>query len=239
MQRMHYTKRQGLTLLEILVTMVVSGVVLIGLGTLFTGAAGDYSELARNREERYSRELLEAELLWRLKAVPGEWLPTQAQQDLMRVNFTDDRTGAAVQGEYIAYDYVRADQRNNLGQAFPPAQGPTGPIPVSGAACPVTVPAGISVRTGMVFQWFSVVYVIERDITAAPGNSFRNLGGGAQAFIAGLFAPGFTPAGSNVTGAPTPLGIGIQNLDFTVRDPGGACDDQRRRRVEWRITQYI
>lgn len=232
------SSRRGLTLLEILVTMVVSGVVLIGLGTLFMGATSDYAELARQREERYSRELLEAELVWRLKAVPGEWLPTRAQQDAMRVNYTDDRTGAGVTGEYIAYDYVRNDVRTAFG-VVPPAPNnvATNGIPVSGGGCSVNVPAGISVRTGMIFQWFSVVYVVERDITGNPGNSFRNLGGGAQAFVNSLFAPGGPPAGLI---GPTPIGIGIQTIDFTVRDPAsGACDDQRQRRVEWRISQFI
>ena len=42
----------GITQIEILITIFVSGIVLIGLGTLFTGAAGEYATLARMREER-------------------------------------------------------------------------------------------------------------------------------------------------------------------------------------------
>lgn len=227
--------RRGVTLLEIMVTMVVSGVVLIGLGTLFTGAAGDYATLARTREERYSRENLEAELLWRLKAVPGEFLPTGGEFAAARVTWNDDRTGAAVLGEVLCYDYVRNDTRTRFGLApAAPNNVATPGLPVSGGGCSVDVPAGISVRTGMIFQWFSVVYVVERDITGTPAASFRSPAG-LQARVADLFAAAGPPPG---TIGPTPLGIGVESIRFTIIDPPAGCDLQRNRRVEWRITQY-
>src|SRR5262245_5421826 len=100
---------RGVTLLEILVTLVVSSVVLLGLTTLFMASATDFNTAARLREERYSQELLESELIWRLRAVPGEFLPTDTRLAASTVTYTDE-TGAQVR-KVLTYDYPRNDTR--------------------------------------------------------------------------------------------------------------------------------
>lgn len=246
MHNPHPSARRGLTLLEILVTMVVSGVVLIGIGTLFMGATSDYAELARQREERYSRELLESELLWRLKQVPGNFLPTAATQDLAIINFPTPDLNGTTQGEFLAYDYLRNDIRTAVGlvPAVPAPDNQPTTLLNSGPCGTLVIPAGVGVRTGLIFQWYTVVYVIERDITGDGAQSFRSMGPGAvQALVNATFT-GAPPGG--IIG-PTPIGIGIQRLDFQIRprvnppppDPPLPCNESHLRRVEWSISQFI
>ena len=268
-------RRRGVTLLELLVTLVVSSVVVVGLGSLFVGAATDYERAARNREERYSRQLLEAELIWRTKVVPPEFLPTggvggqippigQPPNGGFGLQYADD-SGSIKLRKILVFDYPHDDERTRVIQNDPPFSVPPVSLQlnISGAACQAYIPqtavpdaAGnlqnVQLRTAAIFQYFSVVYVVERDITT-PNNSFRTMAqaGTLAAFLYPMFnSPpanlGAVPGASAIIG-PTPLAIGVDNLDFQVNEPAAlpACtaptfrDAVRQRRVTWQYSQYL
>ena len=251
---MHNHDNRGVTLIELLVTMVVSSVVLVGLGSIYMGAASDFRMAARLREDRYSRQGLEAELVWRMKNVPPDFLPSQAQLPLggppdpgFTINYVDD-AGVNQPRRILAFDYLVNDTRTKL-SPFPTPPGWT--LIVDGPGCPVTVPRDVApekidMKTAAIFQYQSAVYVVERPMTAVT-DSFRMMarGGALAGPLRGLFQtppvpiPGATP--------PLPLAIGIDVFDVNIIDPplpwlgcGSVelADQISKRRVEWRYTQY-
>lgn len=266
--------RSGVTLIELLVTMVVSSVVIIGLGSLFAGAAGDFERAARMREERYSRQSLESELAWRTKVVPPEFLPTGPRPSDaggnsgqiprlgrppapgFQITFTDER-GLQVR-KVLAFDYLRNDTRTEvLVPDNPPGFVPPGyNMPVYGlglgAGCPSLIPQNsatqrVTVRTAAVFQYFSGVYVVERDIASAA-ESFRVMANAGDSALENLLKPMFNDPPVIVPGVipPTPLAMGIDLMDFGVLEPqtlapcgsDGLRDAIRTRRVSWAYSQY-
>ena len=91
---------------------------------------------------------------------------------LPTVTSTDD-VGTSYTREVLCYDYIRDDTRLVFGAGV---GAPINGLPVTGVAgAVVNVPAGVGVRTGMIFQYRTVVYVIERDITGTPANSCRTM----------------------------------------------------------------
>lgn len=207
---MSTTRRDAVTLVEMLVTLAVVGVMMVGLGSLYSGAASDFAMTARLRERRFSREQLESELTWRLKAVPPDCLPTQAQLDAGRITFSDEK--GVVARDVLAYDYFVNDTRIN---AVMPGD-PTDPAAVNVNG--VSVTGRIQPRTGIVFQYQTNVYMFERAISAATGPSFRNQ------------APYQTFVDNPVNrDAARLLAIGIEELDFDI--------EAVPRRVRWTIRQ--
>lgn len=243
-------RRRGVTLVELLVTLVVASVVITGLGSLFMGAAMDYERAARIREERYSRQLLEAELVWRTKVVPPEFLPVPLQLPALgsapfggyQIGWDwGDSRGAQVR-KVLAFDYLRNDMR----LLAPPTPATFVDLGISGIGCTARIPGGIQIRTAAIFQYFSSVYVLERDISSSA-DSFRTMANLStlQGFLKGILD---NPANALPVGvvAPTPLAIGIENLDFAAVGgiPSGPCDSiQLRdsiaaRKITWTYTQH-
>lgn len=253
--------RRGVTLIELMVTMVVSSVVLVGLMSLYMGAASDFRMAARMREERYGRQSLESELVWRLKTVPPDFLPSQDQLPAtgstpgFTISYNDDR-GAPQTRKILAYDYLVNDLRTRA-RLNPPGfdlifdpLGCSVRIPVEPASYAGGPPEKVDVKTAAIFQYGSAVYIVERPITTAA-ESFRMLAraNGLAPLLTGLFNA--TPAPIPNATPPLPLAIGIALFDVNVVDPvanptyaGFACNTPQlaeavsQRRVEWRYTQY-
>lgn len=204
------TNRRALTLIEMLITFVVVGVILIGLGSLYTSAASDFALTSRLRERRFSREHLESELSWRFKSVPEDCLPTSGQLAASLISFPDEK---GVQSrEVLAYDFFANDTRIN---AFMPPD-PTDPAPVNINGTVIT--GRIQARTGIVFQFQTQVFMLERAITLST-TSFRGAGS-YQAIVDNA---------ANRAAARL-LAIGIDELDFAI--------DDAPRRVRWTIKQF-
>lgn len=253
-------RNHGVTLVELLVTMVVSSVVLVGLGTLYVGASADFRRAAAMREERYARQGLESELVWRLKVVPPDLMPSGAQLPRVGtppagflINFIDDRNVAQVR-RILAFDYLANDTRTRVPAAFGGLI-----LSVDGTGCSVTIPdptpgvydvtepEKIDVKTAAIFQFQSAVYWVERSILS-DAESFRTMAraGSLPLALTRLFntPPVLIPRAS----PPMPLAIGIENFEPWIEEPAGglvgACgtvqlaDSISRRRVQWRYTQY-
>lgn len=206
---MRIHQRRAVTLLEMLVTLAVVGVIFVGLGSLYSGAAGDFALASRVRERRFSREFLESELTWRLKAVPEDCLPTQAQLDASLISFADEK-GVATR-KVLAYDYFVNDTRINAFMPNDPGDPP--PVNVNGTL----ITGRIQPRSGIIFQYQTNVYMFERAITGAQP-SFRSMGS-YQAFV---------DSQANRDAARL-LAVGIDELEFDI--------ESAPRRVRWTVRQ--
>jgi prepilin-type N-terminal cleavage/methylation domain-containing protein len=206
---MRTTRRHAVTLVELLVTLAVVGVMMVGLGSLYSGAASDFAMTSRLRERRFSREQLESELTWRLKAVPSDCLPTNDFVNANRISFADEKGVAA--RDVLAFDYFVNDTRINVDMPADPTDPPA--VLVNG----LSITGRIQPRTGLIFQHQTNIYMFERAITA--GNpSFR-----AQAPYQGFVDSQVNRDASRL------LAIGIDELDFEI--------EAAPRRVRWTIRQ--
>ena len=257
---MQHSRTRGVTLIELLVTMIVSSVVMVGLGSLYMGASADFRMAARMREDRYARQGLESELVWRMKVVPPDFLPSQTQLPLVgpsdpgfSITYTDE-SGALQRRRVLAFDYMVNDVRTRMsGLANPPGltlqvdglPGCSVTVPQELPDVPLGTPQRVDVKTAAIFQYQSTVYWVERPIRV-PGESFRSLAriGGLAPLLTGMMqTPPVLPLNAP---PPLPLAIGIDVFDVNVVDPvfSNACgtpelaDQIAKRRVEWRYTQY-
>jgi hypothetical protein len=134
-------------------TMIVSGVVLIGLGTMVTGSTGDVAQWARLREARFARETVETELFWSMAAVPSDGYRSAAKWSEATITWTD-ALGSQTR-QVLTYDF----RRKHLGT--------------------VRSTEGWEDWTGIVFQYYSMAYRFESlQSSNAPRPSFNDFSTG-------------------------------------------------------------
>jgi hypothetical protein len=141
-------RRHAFTLIEIIVSLIAGGVILIALGTVMLSMSGDQQDAGFWRDGYYFRFRGNQELEWTMRQIPRRGLrQTQADWNaLLSVGTTDPNIGGVL--TYVRDYYTQAN-----------------PMVASGA---VSYDGTLS-ATGIIFQYYSVLYKYEDTIKNAVG----------------------------------------------------------------------
>jgi prepilin-type N-terminal cleavage/methylation domain-containing protein len=165
---MRHDRRSGLTLIEMLVTIVAAAVVIAGLATVVVQMLSDQKDISISREQAYARVRATGEITWTLKQAGRRGI---RQVFATHVRDADDPNGPVIAG------------MDDVGGAIGvPWTGPRvypGAIQARGVITyvidnydqPEAALDPARARTGIIYQFDSVVYRFERPMSAAgvPG----------------------------------------------------------------------
>jgi hypothetical protein len=155
---MRTRRQQALTLVEILVTMIVSSVVLLSAVTMYSNAAGDFVLWSRLRERRFSQAQLDSDIGWLVWQVPPEGLRQNAASWAQATVISKDADGNNITRTVLTYEFSKTEGDFNPGLR--------------------------EEWTGIVFQHGSLVYKFETLRSGISPDSFNAFGTGQlQGFV--------------------------------------------------------